>query len=457
MTAGFKGLEPGSELTVPAHRDLGDPVETYTYVDTVGVPLFAVARFAIVGEDGEPDKDFRQGHPTGANGAGWTWNLRGVDPVLYRLDELVEHLASGAPGPVYITEGEKDADRLRAYLEANGLPGVVTTVPMGSHKWRDSYTETLRGARHVVILVDNDEPGHKGGRLAGDELRPHVDRLQILRSALDHKHADVSDHLDAGLDLEALLPLDDAVDVSPAELAEGEVFMDLKSFIALVHVPPPPLWGTDDHALLVEGGLALFAGRPHVGKTTFIVDLIFHLAAGLPYPPVDPKNERAPTPYPVSRPLRIGLIENEGPLEYFRDKVRRKAESFELDLDAIGGYIGVQTWRWGAFSFADNDAFLKIAAEVEEKELDLIVGDPLGMLGTEGVGAPDETARFVARLRALGLGTSRAFLLIHHFRQRREKEDDELSALSGAWSAHLDSLITLANTGTESEAQARLP
>ena len=52
----------------------------------------------------------------------YQWNLKGIDPVLYRLLEL---RAAGPDEAVWIVEGEKDADRLASL----GL--VATTDPMG--------------------------------------------------------------------------------------------------------------------------------------------------------------------------------------------------------------------------------------------------------------------------------------------------------------------------------------
>jgi hypothetical protein len=91
-------------------------VATYDYETARGEPLFQVVRL-------EP-KDFRQRRPDG-NG-GWVWNLNGLEPVLYRLPELLE----ADPGHVvFIVEGEKDADALAA------LSLVATTSPMGAGRW----------------------------------------------------------------------------------------------------------------------------------------------------------------------------------------------------------------------------------------------------------------------------------------------------------------------------------
>lgn len=448
----FSGAEPGAPVIVPAHPDLGEPELVYPYVDEVGAPIFFVCRFRT--EDG---KDFRQGHPR-ANGVGWIWNLRGVEPVLYRLDELTSHLAAGKPGPVYICEGEKDADNARAQMLVEGIDGVATTSPMGAGKWRETYTETLRGARHVVIISDFDKVGREHANTIAQELAPYVEELELLRPALDHEKADLTDHLEAGLRLSELIPLVDPIEENALELEAGPLLMAIEDFVALQVEPPPPLWGTADTALLAQGGLALWAGRPGTGKTTAILDLACHLAAGVPWPPRDEETKRAPEPWPVPRPLRIAILENEGPQEMFRDAAKRKLQAFGPErIREAGGYLGVQVWRWGAFSFADNDAFVKAATEFDELAIDLVIGDPLNMLGVEGVGSPADTRLFVQRLRMLGLGSTRAFLLIHHFREKVEHHEDELRKLSGAWGGHLDTLISLSATAAENEARLAFP
>jgi len=128
------------DLFESAHRNGSNGRQiaaAYDYTDEAGNLLFQAVRF-------EP-KDFRQRRPDG-NG-GWTWNLKGMEPVLYRLPEVLRSVEAGKA--VFLVEGEKDADRLAA------LGFAATTSPMGAGKWRNSYAETLAGSK-VVIIPDNE-------------------------------------------------------------------------------------------------------------------------------------------------------------------------------------------------------------------------------------------------------------------------------------------------------------
>src|SRR5262249_45819455 len=66
-------------------------------------------------------KGFNQRRPDGAGG--WIYKLDGAPRVLYRLREL---MAADLSAPVFLVEGEKDVERLRA----GGL--VATCSPMGA-------------------------------------------------------------------------------------------------------------------------------------------------------------------------------------------------------------------------------------------------------------------------------------------------------------------------------------
>jgi hypothetical protein len=63
------------------------------------------------------------------------WNTHGVERVLYRLPELK---AAVGKERVYIVEGEKDADAIRA------VGGVATTNEGGTGKWKAARQSNWR-------------------------------------------------------------------------------------------------------------------------------------------------------------------------------------------------------------------------------------------------------------------------------------------------------------------------
>lgn len=153
------------------HRAPGKIVKTYDYHDEHGRLVFQVARM-------EP-KTFRQRHKN--EKGDWVWGMEGIRRVPYNLPAVM-----ASQEPVWIVEGEKDADTL------NGTGGVATTNPMGAGKWLDAYNEFFRG-KNVILCGDNDEPGRK-----------HVERLtaalgEVARSVrivvIPEPHKDISDLL----------------------------------------------------------------------------------------------------------------------------------------------------------------------------------------------------------------------------------------------------------------------
>lgn len=161
-------------------------IATYQYRDADGTVVHETLRY-------QP-KDFRQ-RAILADGS-YEWSLADVKTVLYRLPELL-----ASDGPVWIVEGEKDADALAA------LGATVTTVPMGAGKWRAHYADWLRG-RDVRIVPDNDDAGRAGARTIATALAGIASSVVVVSLPVTGKGADVSDYLAGGAtlaDLEALL------------------------------------------------------------------------------------------------------------------------------------------------------------------------------------------------------------------------------------------------------------
>lgn len=158
-------------------------VAIYDYVDEYGRLLYQVVRY-------QP-KIFGQRRPDG--NSGWIWNMDGVTSVLYRLPAVLSAVREGKE--IYITEGEKDADNMAAI----GL--VATTNPLGAGKWRDRYSEALRGA-DLIVIPDGDKPGQVHANDVAKSCFGKAKRLRML--VLPGEFKDVSDWLDSGGDIDQL-------------------------------------------------------------------------------------------------------------------------------------------------------------------------------------------------------------------------------------------------------------
>jgi len=202
-------------------------VATYPYHDASGTLLFEKVRY-------EP-KDFRIRHRDTSGAAVWRIP-RGIEPPLYRLPAVQAAMARGEP--VYLVEGEKDADRLAAAGLCATTNFEAAAKGHQKPKWRDSYTAALAGA-DVVLLPDNDEPGrahmrHVAAALAGKAL------VRLLELPGLPAKGDVSDWLDAGHSIDELKAL--AADAPPPRPADEAQSADGEAS------PPPPDADASGHA-----------------------------------------------------------------------------------------------------------------------------------------------------------------------------------------------------------------
>jgi len=169
-------------------------VAEYSYVGRHGELLFVKVRY-------EP-KDFRVKRPDGRGG--WNFKLGSAPRVLYRLPEVTA--AAEAGRMVYVVEGEKDADRLAAMGECATCNFDGAAKAGQRPKWRPEYGDVLRDA-DVVVIADRDEPGIAHARAVAAGLDGKARSVVVRLPAVTAAHADISDHLDAGLPLSDLDPL----------------------------------------------------------------------------------------------------------------------------------------------------------------------------------------------------------------------------------------------------------
>lgn len=396
----------------------GEHVAVYDYTDEQGQLLYQVCRTAT--------KQFPVRRPDATAQHGWRWSLGDTRRVLYRLPEVVAAAASGAT--LHVCEGEKDADAIRR------AGGVATCNPGGAGKWRDEYVPCLHGAR-VVIVADDDSAGVAHAQQVAASIAARGNgNASALRIVLPREGKDAADHLAAGHGL------DDFRSFEGERLQLVPFAMTMTDFLALELEAPPSLLGTEQEAIVAAGSLTVLAGMPAAGKTTLALDLAFHLATGTDWLDIT-----------VPRTSRILIVENEGPEHKFQAKLRAKLQAWKGD---VGG-IYVHTWRWSQLSLRDEETREQLRHFLAQEQIDLVIGDPLDTLGTTGVGSPDDTRDFVAALADLGLGTTVAYLFLHHF--RKEVSASEINQVSGAWGGRLDTLLVLKDTERPEELRLSFP
>lgn len=194
-----------------AARKSEGPEAVYEYRDEHGTLRYSVVRW--------PGKRFVQCRPDESSGKMFrgqpvTWNLTGVERLIYRLPELA---AAPTGNPVYVVEGEKDVESIRSLGRE-----LATCNSGGAGKWRGSHADAFGNAfmgRAVIVIADNDDVGRRHAREVAADLRDNRGAASVTLRQCPAPHKDVTDHLLAGGKLSELVPLSDGQQDPPAPKA----------------------------------------------------------------------------------------------------------------------------------------------------------------------------------------------------------------------------------------------
>ncbi|MDD3212190.1 MAG: hypothetical protein PHY64_00855 [Eubacteriales bacterium] len=181
-------------------KPLGKLTATYKYEDENGSTLFEVCRYETE-TDGHRDKTFLQRvydpKSPSAKRDGYVYKTSGLPHPLYRLPEVLKAIKDGKP--VYVVEGEKDVETLRAQgltatTNAGGASKAGTTI-----KWTQEHTDSLRGA-DVIVLPDVDEVGMADRKRVAAALLDVAKSVKLIdlrrgSAALPEK-GDISDYVE---------------------------------------------------------------------------------------------------------------------------------------------------------------------------------------------------------------------------------------------------------------------
>lgn len=379
----MRDLFPPSDRPTNGAKPARRIVKTFPYVNEAGEVLFEVVRYA--------PKEFRQRRPGPGLGE-WVWNLEGVRRVLYRLPEVVAGVERGAP--VWIAEGEKDAEALAAL----GLVG--TTSPQGAGKWRPEYSEPLRGAK-VILLPDNDEPGRRHAQDVAAALAGTAARVRVLSLPGLPEKGDVSDWLAAGGTRGELLRLAKGCPEWQPSEAGGEASC---YGIRMCDVEPERvawLWP----GRIPFGKLTVLDGDPGLGKSTLCFDLAARLSQGRRMP--DGARPECDGPAAV-----LVLSAEDG----LGDTIRPRLEAAGADLARVVALPLVGEGDAARLPGIPDDLGA-LEVEVIACGARLVIIDPLmAYLGKDVNSYRDQDVRrALAPLAALAERTGAAVFLVRHF------------------------------------------
>jgi len=307
----------------------------------------------------------------------------------------------------FACEGETDAARMFGLV---GDVAAIVALPAGALTFKREWAAMIPRGATVYLCHDADEAGDKGARKAADILGGNT-----LRIRPPVEGGDWCEWLGGRAEFVEL--------VQAARAGSREyTFAPLDGFLAHEFPCAEPLLGKDGEIFLAVGSLLLVYGAEGSGKSTLTVDAIVHLAAGRDWLGI-----------PVPRPVRVLVIENEGPPFLFQQKLAEKASSWAGP--SWQENVFVFQGPWGEFSFANSRARLALAAYCETNRIDVVAANPTLGLGVAGSGRPDETQQFVSWLVECGLKNTRAFWLLHH--------ENKAGQISGDWGRHPDTKVQL--------------
>ncbi len=183
--------------------------------------------------------------------------------------------------------------------------------------------------------------------------------------------------------------------------------------------------------VLTPGGLLVLGGAPKVGKSDFLVSLLAHMAAGVPFLGFAP-----------ARPLRIFYLQAEIQYHYLRERMQQ----IRLDAAVIAGARD-NLFATPKLRMILDDKGLALVADAVRTRFpaappDIICLDPIRNLfdgGDDGGGENDNSAMMfflterVERLRE-AVAPDCGVILAHHTKKMNRKAvaEDPFQALSGA-------------------------
>ena len=340
-------------------------------------------------------KDFRQRRPDGQGG--WIWDMDGITRVLYHLPEV-----SASPGPIYVLEGEKDVDNLRAW----GFTATCNSGGSNKGTWRPEHSEFLRG-KAVIIIADRDD----AGRLHARRIAESVYRREAISIKLIEMPGskDFSEWQQAGHTLEEFKTIVDAATEwdpqAPAEEQKSASFSARKESFALSEFRTHQF--ADAGPALIEGllrpkGRIFVVAKPKMMKSYLALALCYDAACG--YRSVFGK-------FALADSVRVLYCQFEDPETMIQERLEKLIHSHN-GVAPLDRFFRVFIGR--AMNFADTLSRALIEEELEKHKTQLMVLDVMRSIFRGDVNSAQDVAPFLDYLDYLRDRYGVAVMLVHY-------------------------------------------
>lgn len=377
----------------------------YVYEDTTGKPTYEVVRV----DDVNGKKIFQRAILSNGERKN---SMKGVKRVPYRLPEILE--AQKSNQPIYIVEGEKCVEALRAL----GL--VATTNSGGAGKWNDCG-QYFQERTNVIVLPDCDEPGRRHGCEVAQDLQARGCNVKVLNLPGLQQKEDIYDWLRAGHGKEELLKIVEDTPEWDLEQVEVDDVERKKKLLSLAKAVDeiPSVKIEMIAGLFPRGGISILAAPSGCYKSLIVQRIASELSMGSKVlgglGGIEPPKR---TIY-FNGEMNDGLFRERKQTFGFRDapdffKIVDKKRSLDeaeliLDLGLPEGRLHVKELLqlyWAALG-----------------QIDLIVFDSLSSF-SGGVSLNDqkETSSLLEFANNLAKEFNAAVLIVHHLKKRKLEE-----------------------------------
>jgi 5S rRNA maturation endonuclease (ribonuclease M5) len=388
------GLQPSTNGSSASKKPARVGSTPYVYVDADGNPYRRAER---VDYDDGSKAVFQQRWD--ASSGTWETGVNGsAPPIPYNLPAVIDAVSNSKT--VFVVEGEKSADQL------NELGFVATTNPEGSGAWSkvaDKFADVLAGAK-VVVIVDNDEPGHKWAANVRSTLSPAVKAISFAKSKTTGPKDDIEEHLAAGYGIEDLVPFEPTSEaddhVEPERHGSGLRALTIRELRTMARDEASLGWLI---AMLWPGmGYGILGADAKAGKTWAGLDMAVSVATGTPW---------------------LNKFEtSQGPVLYMLAEGGHRNTMLRLDAIAESRHINADDAPLRvlprSISIGKDEHVDWLRRELDEHPARMVVVDPLYLFVSGATSSLlNDMGEYLGRLQLACQEAQSALVVIHHWNQ----------------------------------------